>query len=145
MLERRLSSAEIPMIARLALATGAALALAPPPPLPAQQPSISEWPVPWERSRPRDPYVAGDGRVWFVGQQGHYVAVFDTTSHQFRRYDLDPGTGPHNLLVDPQGAVSFSGHLVGDIVRLDQRDGHITGSAMHDFTIRERRTLVFDS
>ena len=28
-------------------------------------PTIEEWEVPWERSRPRDPYVAPDGRVWF--------------------------------------------------------------------------------
>ena len=90
------------MIARFLCAAGAALALAPA--VPAQQqtsaaaqpPVINEWPVPWERTRPRDPFVASDGRVWFVGQEGHYLAVFDTVSHQFTRYPLDPGTGPPN-------------------------------------------------
>jgi virginiamycin B lyase len=133
------------MIARLALLTGATLALAPPPSLPAQQPTINEWPVPWPHTRPRDPYVASDGRVWLVGQEGHYVAVFDTGSHQFRRYDLDPGTGPHNLIVDPQGVVWFSGNLVGYIGRLDPRDGHITRYPMPDSTIRDPHTLAFDS
>ena len=33
-----------------------------------------EWTVPWDDSRPRDPYVAPDGTVWFVGQVGDYVA-----------------------------------------------------------------------
>src|SRR2546425_10330521 len=149
MLESRLSSAEIPMIvyrpSRLALVVGAALALALPAVLPAQQPSINEWPVPWERTRPRDPYVASDGRVWFVGQQGHYVAVFDTTSHLFKRYDLDPGTGPHNLIGDPQGIIWFSGNLVGYIGRLDPHDGRVTRYRMPDSTIRDPRTRVFDS
>lgn len=30
-------------------------------------PTLEEWQVPWLESRPRDPYVAPDGRVWFVG------------------------------------------------------------------------------
>ena len=34
--------------------------------LAAQQVVIEEWEVPWEGSRPRDPYVAPDGGVWFV-------------------------------------------------------------------------------
>src|SRR3712207_176157 len=61
---------------------------------------ITEWTVPWDRSRPRDPYVAPDGRVWFVGQAGNYVAVLDPGSGQFKRYEIDPGTHPHNLIVD---------------------------------------------
>src|SRR2546425_10039089 len=149
MLESRLSSAEIPMIvyrpSRLALVVGAALALALPAVLPAQQPSINEWPVPWERPRPRDPFVASDGRVWFVGQEGHYLAVFDTVSHQFTRYPLDPGTGPHNLIVDRGGVVWFSGNLVGYIGRFDPRDGHITRYPMPDSTIRDPHTMGFDS
>src|SRR3712207_7491042 len=46
---------------------------------------ITEWTVPWEKSRPRDPYVAPDGRVWFVGQAGNYVAVLDPKSGEFKR------------------------------------------------------------
>jgi len=139
------------MIARFLCAAGAALALAPA--VPAQQqtsaaaqpPVINEWPVPWERTRPRDPFVASDGRVWFVGQEGHYLAVFDTVSHQFTRYPLDPGTGPHNLIVDRGGVVWFSGNLVGYIGRFDPRDGHITRYPMPDSTIRDPHTMVFDS
>ena len=45
----------------------------------AQDPGLqlTEWTVPWPESRPRDPAVAPDGRVWFVGQAGNYVAVLD--------------------------------------------------------------------
>ena len=37
---------------------------------------ITEWPVPWKNTRPRDPHVDSRGRVWFVGQQGDYIAYF---------------------------------------------------------------------
>src|SRR3712207_2388230 len=46
---------------------------------------ITEWTVPWEKTRPRDPYVAPDGRVWFVGQTGNYIAVLDPKSGEFKR------------------------------------------------------------
>ena len=28
---------------------------------------VKEWKVPWEKTRPRDPSVDKEGRVWFVG------------------------------------------------------------------------------
>lgn len=71
---------------------------------------IREWPVPWERTRPRDPYVAPDGRVWFVGQQGDYAAYFLPSTGEFKRYELEPGTGPHNLIVDREGFVWYAGN-----------------------------------
>lgn len=114
-------------------------------PATAQQPAVDEWAVPWERSRPRDPYVAGDGRVWFVGQTGDYAAVFDPSTSEFRRYELGPGVGPHNLIVDRQGIVWFSGNRVGYIGRLDPRDGAITRFPMPDSSIRDPHTMVFDS
>ncbi|MDX1429049.1 MAG: hypothetical protein R3282_02125, partial [Rhodothermales bacterium] len=61
---------------------------------------ITEWEVPWASSRPRDPYVAPDGRVWFVGQRSDYAAVFDPSTQEFSRFDLESGAGPHNLIVD---------------------------------------------
>jgi virginiamycin B lyase len=34
---------------------------------------LKEWEVEWG-GRTRDPYVAPDGKVWFVGQAGNYIA-----------------------------------------------------------------------
>ncbi|MEJ2231667.1 MAG: hypothetical protein P8X46_10870, partial [Nitrospirales bacterium] len=34
---------------------------------------ITEWKVPWDQTRPRDPYVDQQHRVWFVGQGGDYI------------------------------------------------------------------------
>ena len=39
---------------------------------------ITEWPVPWQDSRPRDPDVAPNGVIWMVGQGGDYAARFDS-------------------------------------------------------------------
>ena len=61
---------------------------------------IREWAVPWADSRPRDPYVDAQGRVWFVGQTADYVAMLDPKTGQFSKYDLEKGAGPHNLIVD---------------------------------------------
>ncbi len=81
--------------------------------------TIQEWPVPWENTRPRDPFVAPDGRVWFVGQAGHYAAVFDPGTETFTRIDMDDGTGPHNLIVDGDGIVWYAGNRAAHIGRLD--------------------------
>jgi virginiamycin B lyase len=132
------------MIGRLVLASAAALAASP---LGAQQQvSINEWPVPWgAETRPRDPYVDHQGRVWFVGQAGHYVAMLDTTTGQFRRYELPEGAGPHNLIVDRAGMVWYAGNRVGHIGRLDPATGAIRQYPMPDSAVRDPHTLVFDS
>lgn len=116
-------------------------------PLQAQQPApeFNEWTVPWDRTRPRDPYVGADGRIWFVGQAGHYVAVLDPANGNFRRYELEPGTGPHNVIVDARGMVWYSGNLNGHIGRLDPRDGSITRYPMPDSAARDPHTMIFDS
>jgi virginiamycin B lyase len=105
---------------------------------------ISEWTVPWEKTRPRDPYVAPDGRVWFVGQAGNYVAVLDPKSGEFKRFEIDPGTHPHNLIVDRQGMVWYAGNRNGMIGKLDPATGAITRYPMPSEDLRDPHTLVFD-
>ena len=87
--------------------------------LTAQAAEIREWPVPWENTRPRDPSVAPDGRIWFVGQAGNYLAVFDPDSEQFERYELPPKTRPHSVLVDHQGQIWVAGNGNGTLLRFD--------------------------
>jgi virginiamycin B lyase len=78
---------------------------------------IREWPVPWEQTRPRDPSVAPDGRVWFVGQEGNYLARFDPGDGSFKRIDLPDDTKPHTVVVDPQGQPWVAGNGNGTILR----------------------------
>lgn len=102
------------------------------------------WRTPWEGTRPRDPYADRQGRVWFVGQTGNYVARLDPRSGEFRRYDIDPGTNPHNLVVDRKGMVWITGNANGRIVRLDPATGKLTTYPMPDPAVRDPHTMVFD-
>lgn len=115
---------------------------APTPPL-TDEVEITEWTVPWDNTRPRDPYVAPDGRVWFCGQRGDYLAVLDPETGNFRRYDLAPGAGPHNLIVDADGMVWYAGNRAAHIGRLDPADGSIVTFPMPDPAARDPHTLLF--
>ena len=66
---------------------------------------IKEWTVPYG-GHPRDPFVDASGIVWFVGQQGHYIGRLDPKTGEFKKFDLEPGAGPHNVVVDVDGAVA---------------------------------------
>ena len=106
---------------------------------------VTEWPVPWERTRPRDPYVAPDGRVWFCGQTGGYLGVLDPESGEFARYELGEGASPHNLIVDNDGFVWYAGNRRAHIGRLDPETGDIKKYDMPDKDAVDPHTLVFDS
>ena len=94
--------------------------------------------------RPRDPYVAPDGSVFFVGQAGNYIARLDPKSGEFKKFEIDPGTNPHTLIIDPQGMVWYAGNRNAMIGKLDPRTGEITRYKMTDSTVRDPHTMVFD-
>jgi virginiamycin B lyase len=105
---------------------------------------IKEWPVPWERTRPRDPDVDRQGRVWFVGQTADYIAYLVPETGAFKRYELDAGAGPHNQIVDTAGFVWYAGNRAAHIGRLDPRDGKIVKYPMPNGVPRDPHTLVWD-
>jgi len=111
---------------------------------PAVAVPMQEWTVPWEKTRPRDPAVAPDGKIFFVGQVGNYIARLDPKTGEFKRYELDAGTLPHNCIVDLHGMVWFSGNANGMIGRLDPATGAVTKFLMPDPAVRDPHTLVFD-
>jgi len=108
----------------------------------AQQVEIREWPVPWENTRPRDPFADAQGRVWFVGQVGNYVAYLDPATGQFKRYEIEEGTNPHNLIVDERG-VWYAGNANARIGLLDPATGKARTFPMPDPAARDPHTLVF--
>lgn len=79
---------------------------------------ITEWQVPWENARPRDPWRGPDGNVWFVGQTGDYVARLDPDNGTFSRIELQEGAGPHTVIVNDAG-VWYAGNRVQHIGRID--------------------------
>jgi virginiamycin B lyase len=117
--------------------------------LPAQPASraplqLTEWKVPWEGTRPRDPYLDGQGRVWFVGQEGNYIAYLEPASGKFKRYEIEQGTNPHNLIVDKAGRVWFSGNRNARIGWLNAETGKSTVFPMPNARARDPHTMVFD-
>ena len=104
---------------KLLLLVAAAVLTISSPPAAAQQPNfdLKEWDVEWGGGT-RDPAVAPDGKVWFVGQAGNYVAVFDPKTAQFKRYEIEPGTNPHTVIVDSKGIAWYAGNRNNRIGRL---------------------------
>jgi len=124
-------------------ATVLAATLAPAVQVAAQVP-ITEWPVPYADSRPRDPYVDSQNRVWFVGQVGNYIAYLNPATGKFRRYEIEDGALPHNLIVDKRDMVWYAGNGNGHIGKLDPATGKITRYPMPNPEVRDPHTLVFD-
>lgn len=130
------------------LAAGLALgALAPSAPLAAQLATdtlaIREWEVPYPKSRPRDPSVAPDGRIWFVGQVGNYVGVLDPRTGSFTRFEIPEGALPHTIVVDDKGTPWYAGNGNQTIGRLDPKTGRVTEIRLPD-PARDPHTMVFD-
>lgn len=107
--------------------------------------TIQEWEVPWEESRPRDPYVAPNGNIWFVGQRTHYVAEFNPETEEFRKIDLEDGTGPHTVIVDDEGNPWYAGNRANHIGKINPETGEITKFMMpDDMSARDPHTMAFD-
>jgi virginiamycin B lyase len=107
--------------------------------------AVQEWTVPWGGTRPRDPYMAPNGLVWFVGQEGNYAANLDPKTGKFDRYQIDEGTNPHNLVVAPDGMVWFTGNRNGRLVKLDPKTRKLVNYSMPDpEKVNDPHTMVLD-
>ncbi|MBB5518872.1 Vgb family protein [Amphiplicatus metriothermophilus] len=112
---------------------------------PAPEVEIREWKVPWEQSRPRDPFAESEKSVWFVGQRAGYLARLDVESGEVTKVDLPDRERPHNLIVDEKGIVWYAGNATGVIGRYDPANGEIETIPMPDPAARDPHTLVFDN
>ncbi len=106
---------------------------------------IREWSVPFEDSRPRDPYVGPDGRVWFVGQKSDYVGSLDPETGDFNKFDLERGTGPHTVIVGDDGTVWIAGNMKAYIGKMDPETGNVEKIAMPDPKATDPHTMAFTS
>ncbi|MEO8576984.1 MAG: lyase [Gemmatimonadales bacterium] len=105
---------------------------------------ITEWIVPWEKTRPRDPFVDGSGKVWFVGQAGNYVAWLNPSNGEFKRFEIGDNTHPHNLIVAKSGAIWYSGNTNGRLLKMDPATGKTTTYMMPDAAVKDPHTIVED-
>ncbi|HYS54849.1 MAG TPA: lyase [Thermoanaerobaculia bacterium] len=104
--------------------------------------NIHEYTVPWKNTRPRDPAVGANGRIWFVGQEGNYLGWVDASSGKFEKFDLEKGTGPHNCIVARDGEVWFAGNAAAYIGRFDPKTEKVTKYPMPDQAARDPHTLI---
>lgn len=88
--------------------------------------TVDEWSVPWDDAWSRDPNVAPDGNVYFVGQFGDYVGYFDPDTEEFNSYDLEEDFGPHTVRVRDDGVVWFTGFGSDQIGRIDAATDDVT-------------------
>lgn len=105
---------------------------------------IKEWQVPWPDSRPRDPWVSGPDRVWFVGQKSHYAATFNPETEEFKRYDLPDSAGPHTVIADDRGAW-YAGNMSDHIGLIDPESGDIEKFVLPGEGRRDSHTMAFTS
>ncbi|MDX1405780.1 MAG: lyase [Woeseiaceae bacterium] len=106
---------------------------------------IREWQVPYEKSRPRDPFAESATSVWFVGQRTGYLAHLDANTGEFTKVELKDGSGPHNLIVGSDGIVWYAGNLNRLIGRYDPKTKTIEEIMMPDEAARDPHTLIFDA
>lgn len=107
--------------------------------------TIQEWTVPWPNTRPRDPAVAPDGRIWLVGQAGDYAALFDPDSEEFTRHDLPEGAGPHTIYVTAAGEAWYAGNKDRHLGRIDPDSGEIERVNLPGDTLADPHTISEDS
>lgn len=105
---------------------------------------IREWTIPYEDSRPRDPFVAPDGTVFFVGQRSHYIGHLNPATGDIKKYDLSDGAGPHNVIIDSKGMAWYAGNRDSHIGMLNPATGEITRYDMPIEAARDPHTLTFD-
>ncbi|MBE0598111.1 MAG: lyase [Desulfuromonadales bacterium] len=105
---------------------------------------ITEWKVPWPDTRPRDPWYGPGEKVWFVGQVGHYVATLEPKTGEFRRYDLEEGTGPHTVIADRAGAW-YAGNRLQHIGLIDPDTGKREMFQLPGDGARDPHTMAFTS
>ncbi len=110
----------------------------------ASEVEVTEWDVPWEHSRPRDPWVESAERVWFVGQRDHYVATLDPQSGEFERIDLEDGAGPHTVIWNERGAW-YAGNRADHIGLIDAQTGEIERFMLPGEGRRDPHTMDFTS
>ena len=109
------------------------------------QVQIKEWAVPYEDSRPRDPYVAPDGKIWFAGQGDGYIASFDPKTENFHKVELGEGAGPHNLIVGGDGTVWIAGNLNAYIGKYTPATDSLHKIPMPDKDAYDPHTLIFNA
>lgn len=124
----------------------AALSLLAAAPAVAQDNSLDpkEATAPWAaRERVRDPIQTKDGMVWFVIQAGNGIGRLNPATGEFKRFVIDSGTNPHNIVTDEKGGLWFTGNRNGRIYQITDANNFAYKAIKLDSTVRDPHTLIF--
>jgi virginiamycin B lyase len=78
----------------------------------------------------RDPYVAQDGKVWFVAQAGNDIAWLDPATGDRHQFEIEDGTNRYNLIVNEDGYVWYVDEPRGQLGRISPATGDVAEWAM---------------
>jgi virginiamycin B lyase len=107
--------------------------------------TFKEWIPPTLGQRPRDPFQAADGTIWWAGMYGSLIGRLDPSTGEFKEYRLDPNAQPHGIAMDADGNIWYTGNGNGTVGMLDPESGEIEVYPMPDPAARDPHTPLFDS
>lgn len=100
---------------------------------------ITEYPIPFAGSEPRNLRVTSSGKIWFTMYGASAVGLLQVTptgDYSFTRYDTPtPESRPYDLVVQ-DGLVWFTEYAGNNLARLDTTTGEIT-----EFPYRPRTAI----
>jgi virginiamycin B lyase len=79
-----------------------------------------------------------------VGQRGNYVGYLTPAVGTFKRFEIDPDSHPHNLVITGNAQVWYTGNTNGTINRLDPANGRITRYPLPE-DLKDPHTLAPDA
>jgi virginiamycin B lyase len=106
--------------------------------------TITEWLAPTLGSRPHDPLIAHDDKIWWTGQFQSRLGYVDPATGAAKEFPLDvPDSGPHGLVEDAHGNIWFTAVNKRYVGKLDPTSGEITEYYTPEGT-RGPHTPIFD-
>jgi virginiamycin B lyase len=105
---------------------------------------IQEWFVPTLGQRPRDPFQAQDGTIWWAGMYASLIGRLDPKTGEMREYRLEAGARPHSIVEDSRGNIWYTGNGNGTVGMLDPVSGDIRVYPMPDPAARDPHTPIFN-
>lgn len=106
--------------------------------------SMTEYPIPYADSRPRDPFAVSADTVWFVGQLDGYLGRLNPQTGAVSQIDLGEGAGPHNVIASRDGRLWVAGNRRGHISVHDASGRMIRSIDMPEDAF-DPHTLVLDA
>ncbi|MEA2906771.1 MAG: virginiamycin lyase [Alphaproteobacteria bacterium] len=111
----------------------------------AKSGTVTLYPTPTKKSKPRRGRFDTEGRLWFAEFGGERVGMFDTKTESFKEWEV-PGRyfAPYDAAADKEGKVWTAGMNADRVLRLDPETGRFVEYPLPRYT-NVRRIFVDNS